>query len=68
MNDKQKNLFGIDKLNTKRSEIPAVTYADYSTIVQTVTKNNNKHYYNLISKFKEKTGSPAIVNTSFADI
>ncbi len=65
MNDKQKNLFGIDKLNIKRSEIPAVTHVDYSARVQTVTKEKNNRYYDLISKFKEKTGCPVIVNTSF---
>ena len=65
MSDEQKNLFGIDKLNIKRSEIPAVTHVDYSARVQTVDKKNNKPYYDLISKFKEKTGCPVIVNTSF---
>ena len=65
MNDEQKKLFGIDKLNVKRSEIPAVTHVDYSARIQTVTKNTNKRYYDLISKFKEKTGCPVIVNTSF---
>ena len=65
MNDKQKNLFGIDKLNVKRSDIPAVTHVDYSARIQTVTKNTNNRYYDLISKFKEKTGCPVIVNTSF---
>ena len=65
MNDEQKNLFGIDKLNIKRSEIPAVTHVDYSARVQTVTKNTNSRYYDLICKFKEKTGCPVIVNTSF---
>jgi len=65
MNDEQKNLFGIDKLNIKRSNIPAVTHVDYSARIQTVTKDNNKCYYDLISKFKEKTGCPVIVNTSF---
>ena len=65
MNDEQKNLFGIDKLNVKRSEVPAVTHVDYSARVQTVTKNTNSRYYDLISKFKEKTGCPVIVNTSF---
>ena len=61
----QKKLFGIDKLNIKRSKIPAVTHVDYSARVQTVSKNTNKPYYDLISKFKEKTGCPVIVNTSF---
>ena len=65
MSDEQKKLFGIDKLNIKRSEIPAVTHVDYSARIQTVDGKNNKHYYDLISKFKEKTGCPVIVNTSF---
>ncbi|WP_440907765.1 carbamoyltransferase family protein [Candidatus Pelagibacter sp.] len=65
INDEQKNLFGIDKLNIKRSEIPAVTHVDYSARIQTVTKSTNNRYYDLISKFKEKTGCPVIVNTSF---
>ena len=65
MTDEQKKLFGIDKLNIKRSEIPAVTHVDYSARVQTVTKNTNNRYYDLIFKFKEKTGCPVIVNTSF---
>jgi len=65
MTDEQKKLFGIDKLNIKRSEIPAVTHVDYSARIQTVTQNKNKYYYDLISKFKEKTGCPVIVNTSF---
>ena len=65
MTKEQKKLFGIDKLNIKRSEIPVVTHVDYSARVQTVTKNTNNRYYDLISKFKEKTGCPVIVNTSF---
>ena len=65
MSDEQKKLFGIDKLNIKRSEIPAVTHVDYSARIQTVDKKNNKPYYDLISKFKEKTGCPVVVNTSF---
>ena len=65
MTSEQKNLFGIDKLNIKRSEIPAVTHVDYSSRIQTVSINTNKRYYDLISKFKEKTGCPVIVNTSF---
>ena len=65
MNDDQKKLFGIDKLNVKRSEIPAVTHVDYSARIQTVNTKDNKRYYDLISKFKEKTGCPVIVNTSF---
>ena len=65
MTDEQKKLFGIDKLNIKRSEIPAVTHVDYSARIQTVNKETNKRYYDLIKKFKEKTGCPVIVNTSF---
>ena len=65
MNDEQKNLFGINKLNIKRSNIPAVTHVDYSARIQTVNKETNKSYYDLILKFKEKTGCPLIVNTSF---
>ena len=65
MSNDEKNLFGIDKLNIKRSEIPAVTHVDYSARIQTVSKEKNKAYYDLISKFKEKTGCSVIVNTSF---
>jgi len=65
MNDEQKKLFGIDKLNIKRSEIPAVTHVDYSARIQTVNEKTNKRYYDLILKFKEKTGCPLLVNTSF---
>ena len=65
MSDEQKELFGINKLNVKRSEIPAVTHVDYSARIQTVSSKNNKRYYDLISKFKEKTGCPVIINTSF---
>ncbi len=65
MNDEQNKLFGIDKLNIKRSEIPAVTHVDYSARIQTVTKKTNKRYYDLISRFKLITGCPVIVNTSF---
>ena len=65
MTDKQKKFFGIDKLNIKRSEVPAVTHVDYSARIQTVNKDTNNRYYDLILKFKEKTGCPIIVNTSF---
>ena len=65
MTNEEKKLFGIDKLNIKRSEIPAVTHIDYSSRIQTVTKNTNDRYYDLISKFKEKTGCPLVINTSF---
>tara|TARA_B100000900_G_scaffold414960_1_gene443224 strand:- start:39 stop:2006 length:1968 start_codon:yes stop_codon:yes gene_type:complete len=65
MSDDQNKLFGIDKLNIKRSHIPAVTHVDYSSRIQTVNKITNKRYYDLILKFKEKTGCPILVNTSF---
>ena len=65
MTDKQNELFGIEKLNIKRSEIPAVTHVDYSARIQTVNEKNNKPYFDLITKFKEKTGCPVLVNTSF---
>ena len=65
MTDNQKKLFGIEKLNVRRSDIPAVTHVDYSARIQTVNKKTNKRYYDLISKFKEKTGCPVVVNTSF---
>lgn len=65
MSEKQKQLFGIDKLNVVRSEIPAVTHVDYSARVQTVHKTTNPRFHRLISKFKELTGCPVLVNTSF---
>ena len=65
MTEEQKKLFGIEKLNIKRSNIPAVTHLDYSARIQTVSKNTNEKYYNLIKKFKEKTSCPVLVNTSF---
>ncbi len=65
MTDDQNKLFGIEKLNVKRSEIPAVTHVDYSARIQTVSEKTNKPYYDLIKKFKQKTGCPVIVNTSF---
>jgi len=65
MTEDQKNLFGIDKLNVKRSEIPAVTHVDYSARIQTVHKETNEKYFKLIEKFKDKTNCPILVNTSF---
>ncbi|MDA7752192.1 carbamoyltransferase [Candidatus Pelagibacter sp.] len=65
MTEDQNNLFGIDKLNVKRSEIPAVTHVDYSARIQTVHKETNEKYFRLIKKFKEKTNCPILVNTSF---
>ena len=65
MTENQKKLFGIDKLNIKRSEIPAVTHVDYSARIQTVHRETNEKYFQLIQKFKEKTNCPIVVNTSF---
>jgi carbamoyltransferase len=65
MTEKEKALFGIDKLNVKRSDIPAVTHVDYSARVQTVHRETNPKYYKLIYEFKKRTGCPVIVNTSF---
>ena len=65
MSKEQKNLFGIDKLNVIRSTIPSVTHVDYSARIQTVSKETNYRYYSLINKFKELTGYPILINTSF---
>lgn len=64
-NGQSKKLFGIDRLNTVRSEIPAVTHVDYSARIQTVTNDTNPKYYKLIKKFNDLTGCPVIANTSF---
>ena len=58
-------MFGIDKLNVKRSTIPAVTHVDYSARIQTVHKSTNRKYYDLIDEFDKLTGCPILVNTSF---
>ena len=65
MTKDQDKLFGIDKLNVPRSEVPAITHVDYSARIQTVHSDTNYKYHALISKFKEKTGCPILVNTSF---
>jgi carbamoyltransferase len=65
MTPEQQELFGIDKLNVPRSEIPAVTHVDYSARIQTVHAETNPRYYALISGFKARTGCPVVVNTSF---
>ena len=65
MTKEQEQLFGIDKLNVPRSDIPAVTHVDYSARVQTVHQETNPKYHALISSYKEKTGCSVIVNTSF---
>ena len=65
MTEAERNLFGIDKLNVPRSEIPAVTHVDYSARIQTVHKDTNPRYHALIEAFRDRTGCPVIVNTSF---
>jgi len=65
MTGEEQALFGIDKLNVPRSEIPAVTHVDYSARIQTVHEDTNPRYHALITQFKERTGCPVLVNTSF---
>ncbi len=65
MTDEQRQLFGIEKLNIPRSDIPAVTHVDYSARVQTVKREDNPRYYDLLRAFEEKTGYGVLVNTSF---
>jgi carbamoyltransferase len=65
MSDAERSLFGIDKLNVPRSQIPAVTHVDYSARIQTVHRETNPRYHALLTRFKALTGCPVIVNTSF---
>ena len=65
LSQNDESLFGIEKLNVVRSEIPAVTHVDYSARLQTVNKNTNPRYYSIIDEFKKLTGCSVIVNTSF---
>jgi len=65
MSSEEEEMFGIEKLNIRRSDIPAITHVDYSARIQTVHKETNQKYHSLISKFKAKTGCPVLVNTSF---
>jgi carbamoyltransferase len=65
MSETEKALWGIDKLNVPRSEIPAVTHVDYSARIQSVRKETNPLYWEIIEAFRRKTGCPVIVNTSF---
>lgn len=65
MTQEQETLFGIEKLNIPRSEIPAVTHIDYSARIQTVHESSNSRYYRLLREFEKRTGCPVIVNTSF---
>jgi carbamoyltransferase len=65
MTDKEKQLFGIDKLHIPRSDIPAITHVDYSARVQTVHRETNPRYHALIKAFEQLTGCALLVNTSF---
>ena len=65
MSENDKKLFGIDKLNIKRSSVPAITHVDYSARIQTVHKETNPKYHDLINEFKKITNCPMLVNTSF---
>jgi carbamoyltransferase len=65
MTTDEEALFGVDKLNVPRSSVPAITHVDYSARIQTVHADTNPRYHAVISKFKEKTGCPLVVNTSF---
>ena len=65
MSEPERALFGIDKLNVPRSDIPAVTHIDYSARIQTVHRETNPLFHALISRFKAITGCPVVVNTSF---
>ncbi len=65
MSDEQSSLFGIDKLNIPRSQIPAVTHVDYSARIQTVHQHTNPRFYQLLDCFEKKTDCPVLINTSF---
>ena len=65
MKKEDEKLFGIEKLNIKRSSIPAITHVDYSARIQTVHEETNQKYYDLIKEFKKITNCPVLVNTSF---
>jgi carbamoyltransferase len=65
MTEVEEALFGIEKLNISRSSVPAITHVDYSARIQTVHADTNSRYHSVISKFKEKTGCPILINTSF---
>ena len=65
MSDEQKSYFGLEKLNVARSIVPAITHVDYSARIQSVNKETNPLYHQLLTKFNEKYNCPVIVNTSF---
>ena len=62
--DNNKNLFGLEMLNTPRSQVPAITHVDYSARIQTVNKQTNLRYHSLLKAFEKLTGCPMIINTS----
>jgi carbamoyltransferase len=65
MTEEQEKLFGIEKLNIPRSNLPAITHVDYSARIQTIHKETNPRFHDLLTAFKERTGCPVLVNTSF---
>src|SRR5262249_2826518 len=65
MNVEEQQLFGIERLNVARSQIPAVTHIDYSARIQTVDADTNPVFHRLLTQFKQLTGCPVLVNTSF---
>jgi carbamoyltransferase len=65
MTAEEQGLFGIDKLNVPRSDVPAITHVDYSARVQTVSRDRSPDYHDLIARFEHYTGCPLVVNTSF---
>jgi carbamoyltransferase len=65
MSEEQMSLFGIDKLNVARSDVPAITHVDYTARLQTVSREDNPLYYEMIDAFRHKTGVPLVINTSF---
>jgi carbamoyltransferase len=65
MSEDEERLFGIDKLNVPRSDVPAITHVDYSARIQTVDRTRSPDYFDLISRFEELTGCGMVVNTSF---
>ena len=65
MTEQQEKLFGIEKLNIPRSELPAVTHVDYSARIQTIHQETNPRFHDLISHFESRTGCPVLINTSF---
>jgi carbamoyltransferase len=65
MTESQRKLWGIDQLNVPRSDLPAITHIDYSARIQTVEREVNPNFYDLLKEFERQTGCPVLVNTSF---